>query len=110
MSFFCPKCKMYRLEIVESIKVEPGPSDDDKSIQAVRCPCGFEGIAVYEESRRGADDAVNHTGYFVPENKTVELEKAIKNKENINVRDFTINRETGYSYDGFEMKLEHNNT
>jgi len=89
--------------------VEPGPNDDDKLIQIVRCSCGFEGIAIYEESRRGADDAVNHTGYFVPKNKTTELEKVIKNKEKINAEDFVLDKETGYSYDRFEMKIEHNN-
>ena len=41
---------------------------DDITLQIVICSaCGFQGIAVYEESRRGALDAeaVDHRGYRV---------------------------------------------
>ena len=60
------------------------PSDsrsDEIAIQIVKCShCGFAGIAVYEESRRGALDSesFDHTGYHVNAGELKTLEDAIK--------------------------------
>jgi hypothetical protein len=54
------------LEIIASIQFPPDSRSDDIYLQVVVCGrCGFRGLAVYEESRRGAMDSESwdHTGY-----------------------------------------------
>jgi hypothetical protein len=71
MSFFCPQC-FYpgSLEITFSLQLPADSRSDDISLQVVECNgCGFRGLAVYEESRRGRLDAEawEHTGYRIAE-------------------------------------------
>ena len=64
MELICPGCGRATLEIVASLEMGPDDSSDENQIQAVRCEsCLFTGVAVYEESRRGSDDAWHHFGY-----------------------------------------------
>lgn len=69
MSFRCPECAAPNsLTIVRSIELPPDSRSDEIALQIVECVgCGFAGIAVYQESRRGAlgDESVDHTGYVV---------------------------------------------
>ena len=71
MAFACPKCSIDdSLVIVIAIELAPDSRSDEISLQILRCSnCGFRGLAVYEESRRGALDseAWEHTGYQVEE-------------------------------------------
>jgi hypothetical protein len=61
------------------------PADDqwdEIAVQDLRCSsmgCGFRGIAVYEESRRGALDSecVVHTGYGMSSSNIVPDMKAV---------------------------------
>ena len=71
MAFACPKCSIDdSLVIVIGIELAPDSRSDEIVIQVLQCGrCGFRGLAVYEESRRGALDseAWEHTGYQVEE-------------------------------------------
>ena len=70
MPFRCPACHQPSLEIVQSLELPADDQWDEIAVQELRCSgpaCGFRGIAVYEESRRGALDSecVVHTGYVL---------------------------------------------
>ncbi len=69
MPFRCPECAAPNsLRIVRSIELPPDGRSDETTLQIVECArCGFAGIAVYQESRRGAlgEESVDHTGYFI---------------------------------------------
>lgn len=69
MSFVCPQCSGNdSLAILKAIELPPDSRSDEIALQVVACPkCGFEGLAVYQESRRGALDSESweHTGYRV---------------------------------------------
>lgn len=69
--FACPECERPSgLRIVEVIDIESDSHSDEIALQLVECAvCGFRGIAVYEESRRGSLDSecVDHYGYRMDE-------------------------------------------
>jgi len=71
MSLNCPKCQSVgALKIIQSIELPPDVRSDEISFQLLACSndsCGFQGVAIYEESRRGAldSDHWDHTGYRV---------------------------------------------
>ena len=68
MSFLCPECSSRSLNIILSLELPPDSRSDEITLQTVECSqCGFSGIAVYEESRRGALDSesVDHYSYRV---------------------------------------------
>jgi hypothetical protein len=82
MPFLCPQCSRHgSLRITLKIELPPDSRSDEITLQTVRCAdCGFAGIAVYEESRRGALDSESfqHVGYEVAKNQLRELRKAIR--------------------------------
>jgi len=82
MSFLCPACRNTdSLKINNQIEIFPDRDWDEISLQVVKCPmCGFTGLAVYCESRRGVLDseAVLHVGYRVPARIVQEVQRAIK--------------------------------
>jgi hypothetical protein len=64
--FRCPECSHSSLKIERRIELPPDSRSDEIALQIVTCSqCGFAGIAVYEESRRGALDSesVDHRAY-----------------------------------------------
>ena len=69
MAFLCPACDAAGgLKITRRLELPPDSRSDEITLQIVRCRrCNFEGLAIYEESRRGAlgDEAVDHRGYMV---------------------------------------------
>ncbi len=69
MAFRCPACQGPRsLQIVSSLELPPDSRSDEITLQLIECSrCDFIGVAVYEESRRGAldDDSFDHVGYPV---------------------------------------------
>jgi hypothetical protein len=68
MAFICPECLQNRLTITTRIELEGDSRSDDIALQLLDCAsCGFNSIAVYEESRRGALDAesYDHYGYKI---------------------------------------------
>ena len=81
MPFRCPECLAESLEIGLSMQLPPDSRSDEIVLQVVSCErCGFGGLAVYEESRRGAlgAEAWNHTGYWVSEEAMAEIASLIK--------------------------------
>ena len=75
MSFLCPKCTINTLNIIKMIELPPDSRSDETSVQVVQCQkCGLQGVAIYEESRRGslASESYSHTGYLLPE-KAIEM-------------------------------------
>jgi hypothetical protein len=65
---------------VRRLELPPDARSDEITLQVVRCQaCGFAGIAVYEESRRGGfgDDHWSHTGYRVPQEDVEAIEQAL---------------------------------
>jgi hypothetical protein len=81
MPFVCPECSSAgSLRITHSLELPPDSRSDEITLQIVRCVrCGFVGIAVYEESRRGSldDESVDHTGYHASREDVLALQKAI---------------------------------
>jgi hypothetical protein len=76
MPFLCPDCAAGSLEIVGALELPPDRWWDERALQALACArCGFRGLAVYEESRRGALDseAVEHGGLRVGAETVVAL-------------------------------------
>ena len=65
----CGECKKTNvLQITQSLVLPPDIRSDDIILQVVKCAsCGFRGLAVYEESRRGGMDSESwsHTAYHV---------------------------------------------
>jgi hypothetical protein len=81
MPFRCPNCTTAgSLKIRSRIELPPDSRSDEITLQIVSCArCGFAGVAVYEESRRGAldDDSFDHTGYHVSKDDLRALRKTI---------------------------------
>lgn len=80
MPFRCPDCSAKTLTIVAALELAPDSKWDELTLQTLACPrCSFSGVAVYQESRRGALDAeiVHHDGYPVGDADWKRLERAI---------------------------------
>ncbi len=80
MPFVCPACSAPSLEITRSIDLGSTPIWDELALQVVGCNrCGFRGVAVYEESRRGAldQDIRHHTGYWLDPDRVEAVEAMI---------------------------------
>ena len=68
MPLICPKCGEGPLKIEAAMELPPDSRSDEITLQILRCmSCGFDGLGVYEESRRGAigSESVDHRGYHV---------------------------------------------
>jgi hypothetical protein len=82
MPFLCPQCTSPgALDIKLKIELPPDSRSDEIMLQVVECSrCDFAGIAVYEESRRGALDSesFDHTGFRVTADDRKELKKTIR--------------------------------
>jgi hypothetical protein len=81
MGLICPACSLDSLTITSKIELPPNERSDEVTLQLIECKkCGFQGVAVYEESRRGKidSDTFSHRGY------TVSSELLNKIKEMIN--------------------------
>jgi len=80
--FTCPDCsRAGSLRITLRIELPPDSRSDEIALQVVECSdCGFAGIAVYEESRRGPLDTEtwDHTGYHLPKTELRDLRKTIR--------------------------------
>jgi hypothetical protein len=77
----CPKCEAGSLKIISSIELAPDSRSDEISVQITKCSqCGFNGLALYEASRRGAlnRESVAHRGYYVNPAKLSALHRRIQ--------------------------------
>lgn len=69
MSFICPDCTHAKLNVIKSIMLPADSRSDEIALQMITCShCGFTGLAIYEESRRGVlrRDHFSHIGYDLP--------------------------------------------
>lgn len=81
MAFRCPACSASSLRITLRLELPPDSRWDEIALQMIACdPCGFAGLAVYQESRRGALDSeiVHHDGYRVSAADLARLELEIE--------------------------------
>lgn len=79
MPFICPECSSQSLRITAKIELPPDSRSDEITLQIVRCSrCRFAGIAIYEESRRGATESFHHTGYHLQADDLKALSSIIK--------------------------------
>ena len=82
MPFLCPECSTSRsFKIKAKIELFLDSRSDEIMLQVVECSrCRFAGIAVYEESRRGAFDSesFSHVGYRVSAKDLRMLRRTIK--------------------------------
>ena len=78
----CGVCKTTNaLKIVQTLVLPPDSRSDDIILQVIKCAqCGFKGLAVYEESRRGALDSESwsHTAYRVASQDLKSVVAAIR--------------------------------
>jgi hypothetical protein len=90
MALQCPECSTSSLGITHSLELPPDARSDEITLQIIECSnCKFQGIGVYEESRRGSldSDHFHHTGYYVAQEEFDQLRKAISdcpNPKNLN--------------------------
>ena len=80
MKFVCPQCSGVSMNINKSIELPPDSRSDEIAVQTLKClKCGFYGLGVYEESRRGSLDSesVDHRGYYVDDCTIASIEKMI---------------------------------
>lgn len=79
MPFVCPSCLLTTLDIVHKIELPPDSRSDEIALQVVECTnCDFAGAAVYEESRRGASELWDHTGYRCDKSSLQKLRHLIR--------------------------------
>ena len=82
MSFQCPSCANKKSGmIIDSIELPPDSRSDDISLQVVCCStCNYQGMAVYEESSRGAlgTESVDHYGYLADQEISRSVQSLIK--------------------------------
>ena len=79
--FICDDCKSKALVINKSMELGPDDQSDERSLQTISClTCGFQGIALYEESRRGRGESWRHYGFKV----TVSVYESILEAINCN--------------------------
>lgn len=80
MALLCPECERAGLKVVASLELGSDARSDETALQVVECPnCGFQGAAVYEESRRGVldDESVIHTAWQGTEAATNAIRRLI---------------------------------
>jgi hypothetical protein len=82
MSFRCLECSQGKpLRITGRIELAPDARSDEISLQIIHCStCGFQGLAVYEESSRGAlgSESVDHYGYAADSSAIQAVRSLIK--------------------------------
>ena len=80
MTLVCPACGRAALRVAEGIEILRDSRSDEITLQVVECTsCEFQGIAVYEESRRGGlgDESVDHRAYHVPREQAAHLRETL---------------------------------
>jgi len=83
MPFTCPKCQSpdQTLNIVDSLELPPDSLYDEITLQILKCSkCSFSGIAIYEESRRGAldNEFTSHTAYQIEKENLTKIKDMIR--------------------------------
>ena len=85
MGLICPQCHDANMKISSKIELPPDNRSDEIAVQILTCSkCNFQGIAVYEESRRGSfdNDSFSHQGYFVASDLLNDVKDVINQCKN----------------------------
>ena len=62
----CPRCGRPALAITAALDLPADGRSDEISVQLLRCGgCDLRAVGVYEESRRGWEESVDHRGWVV---------------------------------------------
>jgi len=80
MEFACPRCRGGSMRITSSIELPPDSRSDEITVQILKCSkCGFAGLGIYEETRRGRLDSesIHHRGYYVDDSTLASIERMI---------------------------------
>lgn len=80
MPFVCPACSGESLKIALALELPPSDYDDEITLQTVLCEsCGFRGLAVYRENRRGSMErsSWHHRGYEVGDEELTSLSRLL---------------------------------
>ena len=81
MQIICPRCLALSMKITSSIELPPDSRSDEITVQTLKCSkCGFAGLGVYEESRRGRLDSesIDHRGYYMDDSSLASIERMIR--------------------------------
>lgn len=65
-ALLCPRCESPALVVCSRVELAPDENWDERSFQIIFCStCGFEGIAIYLESRHGSmgSEMLQHNAY-----------------------------------------------
>ncbi|UCD27002.1 MAG: hypothetical protein JSV75_02465 [Candidatus Bathyarchaeota archaeon] len=68
------------MKITSSIELPPDSRSDEITVQILKCSkCGFAGLGVYEETRRGKLDSesFHHRGYYMDDSTLASIQKMI---------------------------------
>lgn len=96
-AFACMSCRTPRLRIIASLDIGGDAYSDDVAIQVIECNgCGFRGIAVYEESRRGSGESWHHTGYEVPRDVWERVTLDIKSNTCVRPSEYLSGKEPSF--------------
>jgi hypothetical protein len=80
MKFVCPRCLGGSMKIISSLELGPDSRSDEITVQILKCSkCGFAGLGIYEESRRGKlnSESIHHRGYYVDDSNLASIEEII---------------------------------
>ncbi len=89
--FACPQCQQNQLTIELTSDIEPDEYNDEAKLQTIVCEnCNYKGIAIYQESHRGALDNYNfsHIGYTTPEELYNKIKNDIQNNQIKNIDNY----------------------
>ncbi len=81
LQFVCPRCSGVSMKISSSIELPPDSRSDEINVQTLKCSkCGFVGLGIYEETRRGRLDSESfcHCGYYMDDFTLASIEKMIR--------------------------------
>ena len=81
MNLVCPRCLGVSMKMTSSIELPPDARSDEITVQTLKCSkCGFAGLGIYEESRRGRleFESIEHSGYFMDDSTFASIDKMIR--------------------------------
>ena len=112
MALKCPDCTTGSLTIFQRLELPPDSMDDEITLQIVGCDsCRLRAIAVYRESRRGAQDSetVGHRGFRVSTDDLQLVNDAIERCPTPSDSDClcpthrSLGRTVGHRWDGLQL-------
>jgi hypothetical protein len=79
MGFVCPACHAPALAIDARLELPADARSDEIALQTLTCArCAFEAVGIYEESRRGAGESVDHRGHRADPARVRELRELMR--------------------------------